>query len=122
MTEATTDQTPLDIDLPVATRALNPERAFSISILVSAVRCTFTYVILPFVTPFLGLAPGVGPVLGITIGSVAIAANVFSLRRFWRTGHRLKRPITVLHVAVITLLLVLIATDLTELIGNSGAV
>jgi hypothetical protein len=122
MTEATTDQTPLDMDLPVATKALNPERAFSMSMLVSAVRCTLTYVVLPFVTPFLGLAPGVGPVLGIAIGSVAIAANVFSLRRFWRTGHRLKRPITVLHVAVITLLLVLIAMDLNELVGNSGAV
>ena len=122
MSETTTDQTPLDIDLPMATKALNPERAFSMSMLVSAVRCTLTYVVLPFVTPFLGLAPGVGPVLGITIGSVAIAANVFSLRRFWRTGHRLRRPITVLHVAVITLLLVLIAIDLNELIGNGGAV
>lgn len=122
MSETTTDQAPLEIDIPMATKTLNPERAFSMSMLVSAVRCTLTYVVLPFVTPFIGLAPGVGPVLGITIGTVAIAANVFSLRRFWRTGHRLRRPITVLHVGVIILLLVLIATDVNELMGNSGAV
>ena len=122
MSESTTDQAPLEIEIPMATKTLNAERAFSMSMLVSAVRCTLTYVVLPFVTPFIGLAPGVGPVLGITIGTVAIAANVFSLRRFWRTGHRLRRPITVLHVAVIILLVVLIARDLNELIGNSGAV
>ena len=121
MSESATDQAPLEIEIPMAAKALNAERAFSMSMLVSAVRCTLTYVVLPFVTPFIGLAPGVGPVLGITIGTVAIAANVFSLRRFWRTGHRLRRPITVLHVGVITLLLVLIARDLNELIGNSGA-
>lgn len=102
---------------PVAASTLRPERAFSVSMLVSAVRCTLTYVILPFVTPLIGLAPGVGPALGITIGVGAIAANVFSLRRFWRTGHRWRRPITVLHVAVIILLLVLIAFDLSELVG-----
>ena len=35
------------------------ERAFSVSMVVSGLRCVLTYVILPFVTPFLGLAPGV---------------------------------------------------------------
>jgi hypothetical protein len=122
MATPSTDRTPLEIDVPMATKTLNPERAFSMSMLVSAVRCTLTYVVLPFVTPFIGLAPGVGPVLGITVGTVAIAANVYSLRRFWRIGHRLRRPITVLHVGVIILLLVLIARDLNELIGGSGAV
>ena len=91
------------------------ERAFSISMLISAIRCTLTYVVLPFVTPFLGLATGVGPVLGIGIGVFAIGANVYSLRRFWRVGHRLRRAITVLHVAVIAFLLVLIGLDVGEL-------
>lgn len=93
------------------------ERAFSLSMLISAIRCTLAYVVFPFVTPLLGVAPGVGPVLGIGIGAFAIGANVYSLRRFWRVGHRLRRPITVLHVAVIAFLLVLIAIDVRELLG-----
>ncbi len=96
------------------------QRAFSLSMLVSGIRCVLAYVVLPFVTPLLGLAPGVGPVLGIAIGTVAIAANVFSLRRFWRIHHPWRRPITVLHISVIGFLLVLIALDIAELVSRSS--
>ncbi len=85
--------------------------------LISAIRCTLTYLVLPFATPFIGLAPGVGPGLGLGIGVIAIGANVYSLRRFWRSGHRLRRPITVLHVSMIAFLLVLIVLDVRELLG-----
>jgi hypothetical protein len=65
----------------------------------------------------LGVAPGVGPVLGITIGVIAVSANIFSIRRFWRAQHRWRRPITAIHIGVIGLLLVLIALDLSELLN-----
>ncbi len=85
--------------------------------IVSGIRCTLTYVILPFVTPLIGIAPGVGPVLGLTLGSVAIAANLMSMRRFWRAEHPWRRPVTAIHVAVIAFLAVMMANDLVELIG-----
>lgn len=110
-----------DLDLSFPEAPVSPvrlERAFNISIIVSAIRCTIAYVILPFVTPFIGLAPGVGPVLGIVIGAVAIAANVFSLRRFWKARHRWRKPITVLHVSVIGLLAVLMVLDFRELLAG----
>ncbi|MFV0523799.1 MAG: hypothetical protein ACK5RL_04800 [Acidimicrobiales bacterium] len=92
-------------------------RGFSRSIMVSAIRCTLTYVVLPFIAPLIGLASGVGPVIGLVVGVVAIVSNVFSIRRFWRADHRWKKPVTVLHLSVITLLLILMAEDLITLFG-----
>lgn len=93
------------------------ERAFNLSMFVSGIRCILAYVVLPFVTPLIGLAPGIGPALGIPIAVVAIGANVISLRRFWRVKHPWRKPVTVLHVGVIGFLLVLIAVDVADLIG-----
>ncbi len=93
------------------------ERSFSLSMIVSGIRCVLAYVVLPFVTPLIGLAPGVGPAIGIPVAMVAIGANVFSLRRFWRVKHPWRKPVTALHVGVIGFLLVLIAVDVADLIG-----
>ena len=93
------------------------DRAFSLAMVVSGIRCILAYIVLPFFTPFLGLAPGVGPSLGIAIGVLAIAANVVSVRRFIRTNHRWRRPVIVIHFLVIGFLLVLIAIDLADVIG-----
>lgn len=94
------------------------QRSFSISMLVSGIRCVLAYVILPFVTPLLGIAPGVGPGLGIVIGTVAIAANLYSMRRFWVLRHPWRKPITALHIGVISFLLVLVTLDFTQLVGG----
>jgi len=76
-----------------------------------------TYIALPFVTPWLGLASGVGPVLGLVVGTIAIGANGFSIRRFWRADHRWKVAMTVIHAIVIAMMLVLMAFDVRELFG-----
>ena len=93
------------------------QRAFSTSVLVSAVRCILTYLVLPFVAPALGLATGVGPAIGIPIGVVAIACNVMTIRRFWAADHRWRWAYTALALTVIALLLVLMARDVATLVG-----
>jgi hypothetical protein len=93
------------------------QRTFSISILVSATRCLLTYVVLPFVTPLIGLAPNVGPGIGITVGTVALVANGVSIRRFWRADHRLKWPMTFVHIGIMVLLTILVVADLADLLG-----
>lgn len=91
--------------------------AFSRSILVSATRCIITYLLIPFLGPVLGLAAGVGPVIGIPIGLLAIVFNVKSMRRFWRADHRFRWHYTAVGGTVIGMLVVLIALDLAELIS-----
>jgi hypothetical protein len=93
------------------------QRAFSTSVMVSAVRCVLTYLVLPFVAPALGLAAGVGPAIGIPVGIVAIVFNVMTIRRFWAADHRWRWAYTGLALTVIALLLVLMAQDLASLLG-----
>ena len=93
------------------------QRAFSTSVLVSAIRCTLTYLVLPFLAPALGLAAGVGPAIGIPVGVVAIACNVMTIRRFWAADHRRRWAYTALSLTVITLLVVLMVRDIAALVG-----
>jgi hypothetical protein len=90
-------------------------RAVSASVVISGTRCLLTYVVFPWLLPVLGLAAGVGSAIGLTVGVVAIASNVVSIRRMWRTDFRYKRPVTVVNVAIIGMLVVLIGLDLAAL-------
>ena len=94
---------------------LDASRVFSLSLLVSGVRCTLTYVVFPWVLPLLGIAGGVGPAIGIVVGMIAIAANLVSIRRFRRSTHPWRRQLMALNSAVIAFLVVLVVIDVAEL-------
>ena len=91
------------------------ERAFSQSVVISGVRCSLTYVLIPFVFPLLGFGAGVGPVIGIPVGLAAIVANIVSIRRFQRADHRWKLPMITINAAIIVLLVILVTVDFTRL-------
>ena len=91
--------------------------AFQTSMLISATRCTLTYVIFPFVLPAVGFAAGVGPMLGITIGVLAMVCDVFSIRRFFAVDHRWRWYFTAVAGAVIGLLSVLLVQDIAHLLS-----
>ena len=92
-------------------------RTFSVSMVVSGVRCVLAYVVFPWLLPVLGVTGGVGPGVGLAIGTVAIGFNVWSIVRFWRADHRLKWLVIPINVAVIVLLLVLVGFDVNDLAG-----
>ncbi len=91
------------------------EKAFSTSVVISGIRCLLTYIVLPWLLPAVGVAKGWGPVLGLVVSPIAIAFNVLSIRRFHRSGHRYRWPITAVNVAIIGLLVVLVIQDLADL-------
>jgi hypothetical protein len=109
--QTTSPQPKTELSYPQVS-AVGAQRAFSTAILISGIRCVFAYILLPFVAPFLNLAPGVGPWLGVGIGVVAIVANGFSIRRFSRSRHRLRKPVIAINIAVIAFMLFLMGIDL----------
>lgn len=92
-------------------------QTFSTSIFLSASRCLLTYVVLPFVAPAIGFAAGVGPWVGLSLGTVAIVSNGVTVRRFWAAEHRWRWPYTVVSMSVTLLLLVLMGGDVADLTG-----
>lgn len=104
-------------DTPVpAGEGESAERVFSFAIVVSAIRCTLTYVVFPFVAPFAGFADW-GPWIGVIVGVIAIASNVISIRRMWAADHRWKKPVSVVNVAMIGLVVALVADDAISLLS-----
>lgn len=91
--------------------------AFSRSLVVSALRCLLTYIILPFVAPLVGVIQGVGPVVGLALGSVAVAFNIASIRRFFVAEHRWRWGYGAIGASMICLLGVLMANDIARLLG-----
>jgi len=92
-------------------------RLFSLSIVISGTRCLLTYIVFPWVLPLLGIAGGVGPVVGVVVGVVAIAFNLLSIRRWHASGHAWRVPLITLNSIVIVFLVVLVVLDVSELVS-----
>lgn len=97
-----------------------PEEAarsvFGASLLLSTVRCLLTYVVLPLLKPVVDLSGGVGPVLGLLIGTVSAVAIVASMRRFWKADHKWRWGYTVVGGGVLVLLVFQAVGDVATLV------
>ncbi len=92
-------------------------KSFRRSMLISALRCTLTYVIFPFVLPMASFAAGVGPVLGIIIGVIAMTCDVFTIRRFFQADHRFRWPVSLVALGIMSLLAVLLVQDIVHVVS-----
>ncbi len=91
-------------------------RIFGASILLSATRCLLSYIVLPIVLPAIGLARGVGPVIGIPIGVLALTFDYLGIRRFWLADHHQRWLFSAIYAAVGAMVLTLLVVDIVDLL------
>ena len=92
--------------------------AFQRSMLISATRCTLTYVVFPFLLPFLHFLRGGAPVIGVVIGSVAMVADVFTIRRFFAIDHKWRWYFATIVFGTMCLLTVLLVQDVLAIVDH----
>jgi hypothetical protein len=100
---------------PIGVSAQSAHTAFQRSMVVSALRCTLTYLVFPLLLPLVGIAAGVGPALGVCIGVLAITCDVFAIRSFFAADHRWRWYFAALIVTVVVFLVVLLVRDVSQL-------
>lgn len=93
-------------------------RAFRWAIVVSAVRCTITYLLVPLLIPVISIAGVLAAPLNIALCLVAGINGVISLRRFWRTDHRGKWTYTWFISVVFLILIGTLAYEITGLVTS----
>lgn len=100
---------------PEGVSEASANKAFQKSMLISATRCTLTYVVFPIIIPLLGILKGVEAPLGIAIGTFAIVCDVFTIRRFFAADHKYRWYFSFIALSIIGLLFVLLAEDIWAL-------
>ena len=105
----------LPLDAPPGSAA-GARKAFQTSLLVATFRCLLIYIVFPFVLPAIGLAKGVGPVIGLAINLFAMVCIVMSMRRFFRADHPKRWWYLALGGTVLVFLVVLAVHDLVTIL------
>lgn len=90
-------------------------RAFRISVVVSAVRCLITYVLVPILVPILSLSGWVAAPIGLALCVFAVVNGIISVRRFWRSDHPQRWMYTGFIAVVFIILAVALVSDLARL-------
>jgi hypothetical protein len=95
--------------------AAEARSAFQKSLFISTCRCTLMYIVFPFVLPAVGIARGVGPIIGVAIGMLAIVSITYSIRRFWRANHSKRWHYTIFGLTIIGFLIFLAVKDIASI-------
>lgn len=86
------------------------------SMLIAGVRCTITYIIIPFGAPVIAWLGVLGTPLSLALSLVAIVMAVSSLRRVWMADYRHRWVYTAFIVVAVVLLAVVVVGDVRTLL------
>lgn len=92
-------------------------KAFRVSLVISAVRCLITYLVVPIAVPLLSFAGVFAAPIGIALCAVAVVNGVVSVRRFWTSDHAMKWMYTWFMLFVFAVLAVALYADISRLVG-----
>ena len=93
------------------------ERAFTFAILLSALRCTVQYVILPFVLPWIGVVAEVPAWVTLALSLLAFFSLARSVRLLWRMRHAQRWNYLILAFVVLAALLLFVFVDARSLLS-----
>lgn len=105
-------------DAPPGVTSGTVYRGFQRSMLISATRCTLTYIVFPFLLPLIHVLEGGAPIIGVLVGSVALVSDTFTIRRFFAVDHKWRWYFSGLAFAVMCLLTVLLIEDFVDLVTH----
>ena len=91
------------------------QKAMTNSIMVSAIRCTITYLVIPILTPILGVLDVLSVPVSIVLCTLALVMSTRSLRRFWKADHSKRWHYTALVVVVWTFLAFALVKDFSQI-------
>lgn len=85
------------------------------SMLIAGVRCTITYLIVPFGAPIIAVLGVLGTPLSLALSIVAIVMAISSLRRVWLADYQHRYLYTVFIIVAVVLLAIVIVGDVRTL-------
>jgi len=92
------------------------QRALTFALLLSALRCTVQYLVLPFVLPWIGVAASISPLLTLTLSALAVVFLVRNVRRLWKVRHDRRWSYLLVAGVVTASLLLFVFVDLRTLL------
>lgn len=99
------------------TAIFGARRSTTTAIVISGIRCTITYLLIPILAPFVNLLATLDLPVSIFLSAVAVVMGIRGVRRFWIADHQSRWSYTAFIGVVVGMLLVAIAIDVSKLVS-----